>query len=186
MGIDILDIGPFEPLVVFAEMKQVPVCFNEHSCGHVMRQLRFQVVFLTVSADLCLLVLLLFVGLWIGLLLRVLQWVKLCALGRNKPGRRISHQLILNLEGLDINQPPVTCFILDKVPDHLRKADSPVQFHIISDCAEVLVSFSQMFSLNGFYDSWRWWFSFCAFPDSYDQPFGLWLTFIVVTFFVCD
>ena len=168
MWIDILDIGPFEPLVVFAQMKQVPVSFNEHSCGHVMRQLWFQVILLTVSTNLCLLVFLFLVGLWIALLLWELCWVGLCALSRNGPWWRIADQFILDLEGFDIDQPPVTSLILDKVTNHLWKADSSVQFHKISDCAEVFASFSQMFSLDCFNDSWRGWLAFSSFAYSYD------------------
>ncbi len=122
MGIDD-GVGTGQPLVILAQMQQVPVHLQQHLLGQFVRELGLEVTLLAISALL-------------GPLVLFLLPHPTHLFHSQLPKRSAHLQLLLDFECFDVDQPPAALLVLDKIPHQLTQIHSSLKTHIPHDFFE--------------------------------------------------
>lgn len=125
MGVS-LGVTSSQPFVIFAEMQQIPVHFDQHLFCQFMGELRFEVRYFAVTALFRALVFLL-----------VAQRVELRPIHRSTLFKKSSLKFLHYSESSDVGQPPMPVLIFDKIAHKFVEFDAALESHVIDDLLEV-------------------------------------------------
>ena len=135
-------IGATQPFEIFAQMKQIPIHFNEHLFCEFVRELGLEVALLAVAT------------LFGPLVLLLLAQPAHPFLPLRARHAQCRPQLGFNSEGFDVDQPPVSLFVLNEIANQFTQIYPPLEVHVLYYLSQQRQGLLQV--------SPSWWFNDCC------------------------